>query len=162
MKNIVKCVVALMFCVLVAGPSFGKLKVTLAITVDASIKQSVTSAIAARLNSTDRYTVVESISGADLLFEVVCLKTTIQTRVIGLVCASSAEYYPFGTPLGYWMAGAGTMIVNDNEKLRDITDGLVDVFINDTTDSKLAECKDRLTKNVSGTCSLYPSVCRTP
>jgi hypothetical protein len=164
MKSIVKCVVALMFCMLAAAPSFGKLKVVLAIDVeDTSTKQRVASAIAARLNSTDRYSVVDSILGADFMFAVICLKTkTHNNQVIGLVCAGNAEYYPFGTTVGYWMPGAGAMIIDDDEKLRSITDGLLDAFINDSTDSKLAEYKARLTKFVSDTCNLYPSVCRTP
>jgi hypothetical protein len=70
------------FCLLVAVPSFGKLKVILAIDVeDPSIRQSMTSAISARLNSTDRYTVTESVP-ADLLFGVLCVKVKTNSRVL--------------------------------------------------------------------------------
>ena len=129
MRSIVKALVALVFCLLVALPSFGKLKVLLAIDVeDPSIRQSITSAVSARLNSTDRYTVVESVHGADLLCSVLCVKAKINGRVIGVTCASNVEYYPFESSLGYWLGGAGTMIFDASENLRSMADTLVDEF----------------------------------
>ena len=163
MRSIVKALVALVFCLLVALPSFGKLKVLLAIDVeDPSIRQSITSAVSARLNSTDRYTVVESVHGADLLCSVLCVKAKINGRVIGVTCASNVEYYPFESSLGYWLGGAGTMIFDASENLRSMADTLVDEFVNNTTESKLLEYKAAMMALIHGTCDQNPSICRNP
>jgi hypothetical protein len=162
MKSIVKALAALAFCLLVAVPSFGKLKVTLAIDVeDPSVRQSITSAVSARLNSTDRYTVVESVSGIDLLFGVLCVRAKNNNgRVIGVTCASTIEYYPFG-PLAHCLGG-DTMIFDAAENLRSMADALVDALINKTTDSKLREYKDGMIATIHATCDRNPSICRNP
>jgi len=164
MMSIVKALAALVFCLLVALPPFGKLKVLLAIDVeDPSIRQSVTSAVSARLNSTDRYAIVESVHGADLLFSVLCVRAKINNgRVIGITCASNIEYYPFEGPLGHWLAGAGTIIFDDPDNLRSVVDALVDSLINNTTDSKLREYKDWVIATIHATCDRNPPICRNP
>lgn len=164
MRSIVKALAGLVFCLLVALPSFGKLKVLLAVDVeDPSIRQSITSAVSARLNSTDRYTVEETFHpGADLLFAVLCVKGINNGRVIAVTCASYVEYYPFESSLSQWLAGAGTIIFDDPEKLRSTVDALVDSLINKTTDSKLREYKDRIIASIQATCDRNPSVCRNP
>lgn len=162
MKSIVKALAALAFCLLVAVPSFGKLKVLLAVDAeDPLIKQSMTSAISARLNSTDRYTVVEGVSGADLLFGVLCVKAKINSRVIGVTCASNVEYYPFDS-LGHWLGGAGTMICDAPENLRSMADEIVDELVNNTTESKLLEYKAAMMDRIHRTCDQNPSICRNP
>ena len=163
MRSIVKALAALVFCLLVFLPSFGKLKVLLAVDAqDPLIKQSITSAISARLNSTDRYTVVEGVSGADLLFGVLCVKAKINGRVIGVTCASNVEYYPFENFLGHWLGGAGTMILDAPENLRSMADTLVDELVNNTTESKLQEYKAAMMALIHGTCDQNPSICRNP
>jgi hypothetical protein len=164
MRSIVKALAALVFCLLVALPSFGKLKVLLAIDVeDPSIRQSITSAVSARLNSTDRYTVIESVHGADLLYAVMCVRAKINNgRTIGVTCASHVEYYPFESSLGYWLGGAGTIIFDDLENLRSMVDTLIDSLINNTTDSKLQEYKDGMIATIHATCDRNPSICRNP
>ncbi len=161
MRSIVKALAAMVFCLLVALPSFGKLKVRLGIDVeDPSIRRSISSAVSARLNSTDRYTVTES-APADLLFGVLCVKVKTVSQEIGITCAGTVEYYPFG-PLGWSLPAAGTMIFADPENVRIITDALVDALINNTTDSKLLECKAQMIASIHGTCDQNPSICRNP
>jgi hypothetical protein len=142
----------------------GKLKVLLAIDVeDPSIRQSITSAVSARLNSTDRHTVVVSVPGADMLFAVLCVREKVNNgRVIGVTCASNVEYYPFESSLGHWLGGAGTIIFDDPENLRSMVDALVDSLINNTTDSKLREYKDGIIATIHATCDRNPSICWNP
>jgi hypothetical protein len=164
MRDIVKALAALVFCLLVAVPSFGKLKVLLAIDVeDPSIRQSITSAVSARLNSTDRYTVVENVASANLLFAVLCVRVKITNgQVIGVTCASRVEYYPFESSLGRWLGGAGKIIFDPPENLRSMVGELVDSLINNTTDSKLREYKDGMIATIHATCDRNPSICRNP
>ena|SRR5713101_7944367 len=162
MRSMVKVSVAVMFCMLMVVPSFGKLKVLLAVDAeDPSIRQDMITAISARLNSTDRYMVVES-AGADLVFGVICVPAKNNGRVTGIACASHVEYYPLGGGLSRYLAGAETMILERPENLRSMADSLMDNLINETSDSKLLEYKTAMIASVRGTCVLNPPICRNP
>jgi hypothetical protein len=105
---------------------------------------------------------VESSNG-DLLFGVLCVRVkTGNGRDIGVTCTSNVAYYPFESNLNLWLAGAGTMIFDDHENLRSVADELVDSLINNTSDSKLREYKDKMIATIHATCDRNPSICRNP
>jgi hypothetical protein len=149
---------------LVATPSLARLKVLVIVdTEDSTLRSEITSSINARLNSTDRYEATDNPNGADLELDIMCLKIVDQfKRPLGIACDSDGEYYPFKNRAAYPLAGASKMAANDETALRDITNALVDAFINDTTDSKLSEWKARLTGQILEICVAHPNVCRAP
>ena len=158
-------ILGLILCLgLVAVPSATKLKVGIDVTVaNDGIKSELKSGLAARFNSTDRYTTTESAIETEIVLDVVCVPMKMRNYTLGITCSSEAFYYPFkNIALSHHLPGAGSIMSGDDEDLQRMIKDFADDLIKATTDEKLAEYKKSLTTSVQLLCVSEPGICRLP
>lgn len=158
-------ILGLILCLgLFAVPSAAKLKVGIDVTVaDGRIKSEVKSGLAARFNSTDRYTTTESATESEIVLDIVCVPMKIKNANSWITCSSEGFYYPFKTiALSYHLPGAGSVTTEEREDLERMINDFAHDLINATTDEKLADYKKSLMTSVQLLCVSEPGICRLP
>lgn len=158
-------ILGLILCLgLFAVPSAAKLKVGIDVTVaDDGIRSELKSGLAARFNSTNRYTTTESAIETEIVLDVVCVPMRVRNYNLGIICSSEGFYYPFkNIALSHHLPGAGSIMSGDNEDLQRMIKDFADNLINATTDEKLADYKKSITTSVQLLCLSEPGICRLP
>ena len=157
-------ILGLILCVgLFAVPAAAKWKVIIAIDVaDARIKSELISGIAAKFNSTDRYTTTQSATDSDILLGVICVPVKFENSNynLGEACAIDALYYPFKNGLSHHLAEVSSIITDID--IQKIINRAVEDLINATTDEKLAEYKKTTIDEIHLICWNEPGICRLP
>ena len=149
---------ALLLCM--SSPAFAKFKVSVSVYVknDDELLQELTRKIRARLNSTERYTVVDTFVGNTFFIDVNCLVLKNEGGYkTGVVCYSTVSFYPFeNSGLTSDLPNARAMVVGDTGY---IAETLIDNFINGTTDDQLEVSKKILQIVVRAHCTNNPNEC---
>lgn len=146
---------------LASAPALAKLKVSVVVTVKNDVVQGqLERALQARINSTERYTVVNSMGAADFILAVDCIVLqTEQGYKSGVVCNSTVSFFPFNTGLYTDLGLARAMVVSPLQNMSYIAEGLIDTFINGTTDEALDSNRSLLRYIVRAHCTSNPTDC---
>ena len=156
-------ILGLILCAgLCAVPSAAKLKVSIGVDFsDESLKSEIKSGIAARFNSTERYTVTES-EDTDVFVHVICVLVKLKdaSHNLGVACAVNTLYFPFRNSLTYPIAGP--IITATPERLQSMIGDFADYVINATTDETLADYRKTVTTSIQLTCLNVPKICTLP
>ena len=153
---------ALLLCV--SGPVFAKPKVSVTVSVNAKedeFKSRLEQALQAKINSTERYTIVNAERPADILLHVRCL--VLQSHdgnKPDAVCYSHVTFYPFGDS-DLWMdlGEAMTMVASSMTNTGYFVQGLIDIFINGTTNEGLENSRLMMRSLVHTHCTNNPNDC---
>lgn len=158
-------ILGLILCLgLLPVPSAAKLKVGIDVDApDDRIKSELKAGLAARFNSTDRYTVTESATETDIILQMICIPVKMKgaSYNLGVACSTEGFYYPFKhIALAHHLPGAGSLVTDHSENLQSIIDSSANDLINATTDEKLSEYKKLMTDQVQLVCLSEPGICR--
>lgn len=158
-QPIIKAFVCFIFLLLTSNGAMAKLKVVVAVSYDdEKIRQELESSINARINSTERYTLANlKDSGVDLLLDVECLKVL---KVVATVCTSRVSYWPFKDIALYVEVAAAVTTVSGPTEY--VVNGIMNTFINGTTDDKLKATKMSVQAAILNLCYEQPSECKVP
>ena len=170
MKALWISIVASLLLLCLAQPAESKLHVKIFVSVGeddgSKVGNALQEGMAARLNSTERYTVTDDPAATDLLLAVYCIVTGNRGgEKYGTVCFSAVAYYPFsGFPLSTHVEGAERMAAAglEHNDLSFLIDTLVNHFINGTTHAELAEQKKMMREGIQLLCALKPAECAAP
>ena len=157
---------------LASSPALAKLKVFVAVRVknDENIKAEIERGLQARINSTERYTALAvtnpTPAETDFVLNVGCIVLEREHgQKTGLVCYSTVTFFPFENSGLNTDLEAGSMVVSplqNTDYMAYIAEGLIDTFINGTTDEALENCRSILRYSVRAYCSNHSADCATP
>ena len=149
----------------IASPASAKLRVEIALIVqgdqDGQFKKSLREGMEARLNSTERYTITDDYSTADLFMTVSCMAVRNAGVKAGFVCYSIVDYCPYrgNTFLEGLIKEAGSMATAGLSDSAFFAELIANHLINGTTDAELAKQKDYLRAGIQMLCGDHPEEC---
>jgi len=160
-------ILGLLLCAgLFAVPSAAKLKVFIGVdfSADERLEAEIKGGIAARFNSTERYTTTESVTGTDIFLHVMCVPVKLQNanHNVAIACTANSFYYPFKGGLSHHLAEASFLATDSPENLHIMIGDFADKVINETTDEKLTNYKKAMMTSIQSTCLTEPAICRLP
>lgn len=160
MRRVLLLIVVLACC---SAPAYcEKVGVAFAVSFEQSstMKAEMEQEIKARINGTDRYSIVSDLAGS-LVLDISCIKNqSVEGATRGLTCSSELIYYPFTSSLiSIPLTSGETIVTAGNDGIEYIARNIVNAMINATTETDLKNASDLMMLNVTALASRLPFLC---